>query len=84
MTDEVSKSTIFKNLSNLKQLDQYKGIGLTDDYTASEREVLREWTNKARERNEKENDNSVIWRVRGTPKNGLFLKKFLRHQTNNQ
>lgn len=80
MANEESKRKIFKNLSNLKQYPKYKGIGLTDDHTPAEREVLKEWTAKAKERNEKENDNSIIWRVRGSPKNKLYLKKFPKNQ----
>ena len=81
MSEEKHKETVFNNLSNLKQYPRYKGVGLTDDFTFAERELLKDWANKAKSKNESETDESVMWRVRGSPKNGLFLKKFPKHQT---
>lgn len=81
MADEESKTTIFQNLANLKQHETYKGIGLTDDYTPAERELLKEWANRARVNTEQDKEN--IYRVRGSPKNKLWLKKFPK-QTNPQ
>ena len=72
------KDTIFNNLCNLKSFAKYKGVGITDDYTAAERELLKEWVERAKTRNEEETDETVIWRVRGSPKNRLQLKKFPR------
>ena len=80
MSEEKWKETIFNNLSNLKENPKYKGVGLTDDYTFAERELLKEWTNKAKLKNDNETDKTVVWRVRGSPKNGLFLKKFPKQQ----
>ena len=78
MSDLKWKDTIFSNLSNLKSFAKYKGVGITDDYTAAERELLKEWVERAKARNEEETDETIIWRVRGSPKNRLQLKKFPR------
>ena len=81
ISSEAEKRSLFKNLSNLKQYPQYKGVSLTDDFTPAERGVLKDWIEKAKERNKSETDVSVIWKVRGSPKNRLFLKKFPKTKT---
>ena len=62
----------------LKGKMEYKGINITPDYTFSERQLIKDFCIEAREKSmEKEkNDSSYVWRVRGTPKNGMFLKRF--------
>ena len=60
MSEEKWKETIFNNLSNLKENPKYKGVGLTDDYTFAERELLKEWTNKAKLKNDNETDKTVV------------------------
>ena len=77
------KEEIMINLKNLKGKDSFKGISITDDYTVSEREMIRDFTRKAKERNLAESENSnFVWRVRGTPKNGLVLKRFMKVKQN--
>ena len=73
------KKSIFANLKNLKGKEIYYGISISEDYTAVERSVIKSWVDKAKERNDKESQNSnVIWRVRGSPKKGtMHLKKFV-------
>jgi len=64
------------SLVNLKQYPGYKGVSVTEEYTPAERELFKTWATKAKKRNEQEDTNSnYIWRVRGSPKNGLRLKK---------
>lgn len=76
---EQDKENILGNLSNLKGFDEFKGISVTEDYTITERNIVKEFTEKARERNNQEpEDSSYIWRVRGTPKNGLVLKRLMK------
>ena len=61
----------------------YKGISVTEDYTISERQMIKNFTSKAKERNSAESDNTdYAWKVRGTPKNGLVLKRFKKSITN--
>ena len=69
-------------LRNLKGIDKYKKVSITNDYTLTERKVIKEWTQKAKQQNEKEPTGSIIiWRVRGTP-DRIYLKKFdLSNQT---
>ena len=76
---EQDKDKIMTNLKNLKDYTEFKGISITDDYTVSERQMIKEFANKAKEKSllEPEGSNSV-WRVRGTPKNGLVLKRYTK------
>lgn len=68
------KKSVMSRLSNLKSAEeQYKNISIKDDYTPSERELIRYKLKQAQEMNERENTNS--WKVRGTPKNGLRIVK---------
>ena len=69
------KDKIMNNLPNLKDKG-YKGISITHDYTLTERKMVKDFVNQARKANENEKSNSdKFWVVRGSPKNGLFLKK---------
>ena len=82
MNNEEAKNKIMENLRNLQGQEDFKGVSITDDYTISERRLIKEWTDKAKSNNEKEPaDSKYIWRVRGTPKNGLQLKKLLKQRT---
>ena len=81
MNTEVDKEKIMQNLSNLRDKTEFKGISVTEDYTLAERQMLLDWREKATAKNKEEEPNSkFIWRVRGTPKNGLMLKKFLKQK----
>ena len=74
---EAAKNEILSNLGSLKGLEAYKGISVTEDYTINEREQIKSFVTKAKELNEKEPEDSRFeWKVRGTPKNGLQVKKF--------
>ena len=65
-----------KGLVNLKGKPMYEWISVTEDYTLSERSIIKEWAQKAKERNAKEpSDSNIIWRVKGNPSKGLYLKK---------
>jgi len=46
----------------LKQYEEYKGISITDDFTPSERVMIKEWSEKVED--EERNDESFIWRMR--------------------
>ena len=83
MKNEEDKQRILNNLRKLKGNKEFKGLSVTEDLTQSERKMVREWASKAEEKNKNEVPGSnVIWRVRGSPKNGLRLKKFLRQDQN--
>ena len=78
---EREKVSLLQNLRKLKDDERYKGIGITEDYTFSERKLIQEYNARAKERNENDAEkDSYVWRVRGSPKNGLFIKKFQKTQ----
>ena len=63
LTNLADKENVMANLKNLKGIDKYKGISITNDYTLTQRKIVIEWTQKANERNEKEpTDSKVVWR----------------------
>ena len=81
MHSEKDKISIMANLNKLKGKEMYKGISVTDDHTLNERNTIRTWVEKAKSANEKEDPASdYVWKCRGTPKNGMFLKKFKKQQ----
>lgn len=71
------KESLMSNLKLLKNVEQYRGISVTEDFTKAERNLIKVWTEKAKEKNSLEPyESNVIWRVRGSPRSTLFLKKF--------
>ena len=77
--NESDKAKVFGNLKNLKGKSNYNGISIKEDFTISERSIIREYVQRANEKNEKEaGDSEYVWRVRGSPKNRLFLKKVMK------
>ena len=76
MNSEDDKEKVLKQLRHLKGKTLYKSISITADYTYSERQLISDFREKANIKNDIEEDKeNFIWRVRGTPKNGLFLKR---------
>ena len=77
--NEDERQKVYSNLKNLKGNASYKGISIKEDYTFNERLLIKEFADQARENNTKEDSNSNnIWRVRGSPKNGLTLKRLTK------
>ena len=77
LNSEAEKNNIMENLKALKGQESFRGISLTYDYTVTERQLIKEYSEKAKENNHNEPPNSrYVWRLRGSPKNGLRLKKF--------
>ena len=71
------KESIMSRLSNLKNAEPiYRSVSVRDDYTIEERELVREWVKKAEDKNKEYN--TQVWKVRGTPKNGLRLAKITK------
>ena len=80
--NEKDKQVIMGNLSSLKDYPGYRKISIMDDYTPAERQLIKAWTEKAKQRNEEETDKeNIVWKVRGSPKNELYLKKFHKKKT---
>ena len=72
------KESVMSNLKNLKGVEGYGKMSITDDHTKAERELIKSWAIKAKERNAEEPDESnIIWRMRGSPESGIYLKKFV-------
>ena len=71
--NEQDLEKILNNLQNLQDNTEYKGISITEDYIVSERQMIKEFANKAKEKNSLELENSnFVWKVRGAPKDGYF------------
>ena len=69
------------SLSCLKGKDEYRVISITHDYNIGERNSVRAHVKEAKEKNEMEPINSAyVWKVRGTPKNGVRVIKLLKRQ----
>ena len=82
------KSKVMSNLRHLKGKEGYNKISITDDYTMSERKMVKDYVDMAKQKNrELGNDAKTIILVRGTPKNGLYLKEVMKEkkvQTQNE
>ena len=82
LNNEADKNKIMTNLRNLKGLESFKGISVIEDYTINERRLVKDMSDKAKEYNDKESpDSNYIWRVRGSPKNGLIVKKLRKQRS---
>ena len=67
------------NLNQLKGTEDVFGrISITEDYTELEREEIKSWVNKAKDMSTK--DQEHLYKVRGTPKNGLRIIRFPRNK----
>ena len=71
MKDERVRDTIMSRLTYLKDAEEKCcKISVTYDYTVEERQLIKTWVEKAKEKSEKETEH-FIWKVRGDPRNGL-------------
>ena len=76
---EEERNRILSNLRYLKDIPEYKTISVTEDYTITERRMIKDWSDKANEKNKNESpDSKFVGRVQGSPKNGLRLKRLLK------
>ena len=79
------KEKLMKNLKHLKGRHEYTGISVTNDLTTSERALYKSWKIKEElKNNEEPRDRDFDWKVRGTLKSGLFLKKVPHRDTHSQ
>ena len=80
--NEEDQQKVFLNLRNLKGKNLYNKISIREDYTFTERSLVKSFIEQAKLKNQEEEgrNSNIIWRVRGTPKNGLTLKNFIRDQ----
>ena len=79
------KNLVMNNLSKLKNApDKLNSLSITDDYTLEERQEIRTKVVEAKEKTANEGDGKFIFKVRGTPKNGLKIVKFTVKKQANQ
>ena len=71
--NDEEKESIFGNLHALKGVEEYKGMSICEDLTSSQRKEFKDLVDDAKTKNKNETDG--IWRVRGSSKNGFYLKK---------
>ena len=79
MHDVANKEMVMRNGWKLKNYDgKFKKLRITEDYAQEEMSLRRSFVEKAKVKSQEESNNQYIWRVRGTPKNGLRLMKFIK------
>ena len=79
MTSLNEKQIVMSSLAKLKNAtEKFKKISITDDYTFGERQTIKNKVTEARNKTESEGEGNYIWRVRGSPKNGLRLVRFTK------
>ena len=79
MNNTDDKEKVMSRFGNLKNADEvFRKLSVREDYTIKERELIREWVNKAERKNVEEI--TKAWKVRGTPKNGLRLVKITKQR----
>ena len=85
MKSESDKDSFMARIPNLKNAeDRFNKISVTENYTAEERETIRKKVTEARNKSETEGEGKYVWKVRGSPKNGLRLIRFTKNQTESQ
>ena len=71
------KDLVMSSLSKLKEApDKFKRISVTDDYTAKEHEEIRKMVVEAKSKTALEGEGKFVFKVCGTPKNGLVIRRF--------
>ena len=71
------RELMMSSLGKLKVApEKFKNISITEDYTIEERQVIKNKVEEAKTKIEAEDGGNHIWKVRGSPKNGLLLIKF--------
>ena len=77
MQSKMNKEKVMANLWKLKGTeDEFGKISITNDHTKTERDQIKEMSEKAKKKSEE--DEVYIYKVRGDPKNGLRLIPFPR------
>ena len=85
MGNQNEKEMIMTSLGKLKNaVEKFKRISATDDYTAEERDAIKNKVTEARNKSEVERKGIYIWKVRGSPKNGLRLIRFTKSKPQEQ
>ena len=73
------------SLKNLKNKEGFRGLSVTDDYTMTERQIIKNKVEEAKVNNINESpDSGFVWKVRETTKIGLIVKKVPKRSTPQQ
>ena len=81
LNSESEKEKVIKNLTRLKGNETYMRISITEDYTVSERKIVQELRDQVKLKNDEEPENSeFVYKLRGTPKNGLQIRRFKKNK----
>ena len=76
MESSQQKEELMSKLWMLKNLKQ-KNLSITNDYTLNERHIIKKYVEEANARNTN-GTKDYIWKVRGTPKEGMRLIKIAK------
>jgi len=80
---EEDKLLVLQNLYRLKDDQFFSGVSITEDMTKQERDMVRRIKTEADQKNHKNeeegNETNTVWRVRGSPRMGLYLKRVSKH-----
>ena len=69
------------SLNGLKGKNEYKSIHITDDYIINERNLIRQLSEQAKQKNiEEGSSKDFSWRDRGLSKNGFRIMKIYKKQ----
>ena len=75
MKTKADKQQVLSRLFRLKGTEEVFGkISITEDYTQTERDMIKSWNIKAKEKSSE--DEKFVYKLRGDPKNGLRLIRF--------
>jgi len=74
LRSEEEKKKIMASVHKLGQWD----FRITEDFSKKERQTIKEWHQKAKEKTMKEKDECCVWKVRGSPRAKLYLKKLCK------
>ena len=76
MKNQNDKNPVMSNLNKLKQAsEKLRKVSVMDDYTVKEREEIRKKV-EAKSKTELQGNGKYVFKVRGTPKNGLVIRRF--------
>ena len=77
MANTNDKESVMNNLFKLKEAPTaFRKISVTDDFTAQEREEIKMKVNEAKRKTESEGEGKYVFKLRGSPKNGLVIRRF--------
>ena len=79
---EDEKTILFGNLKALKGLEEYKSISVCEDLTPTQRKEFKALADEVKEKNA--SGSNVTYTVRGSAKNGFFIKKIKQQQKQQQ